>query len=225
MRSASVGVSSFVVAGLLTVSAVAVASVVGDPGPTSFVLASGSEFKLAAQPLVPLGGEEPPSAFHGEVRADGTVLLPAAGMQVRPQLVTAAGFEFEVELLPNGDGTGTVDTVTGRMTAEGDFRIAIRGSLLSSSCAIPSVRLRLTTDHPEGVAYDSVTRTATLLDDTFDVPPATNCGWFTSLVNSQIGLPSPAGQNRIKLVMTTSRVLSAPSTEPGTEPYSDPVEP
>jgi virginiamycin B lyase len=50
----------------------------------------------------------------------------------------------------------------------------------------------------------------TLADDSFEVPEARGCGALTTVINSLLGLPSPAGENAIRLPYTLIVTLGGP---------------
>jgi hypothetical protein len=157
-------------------------------------------------------GADPPSTFDVTVHTDGNVDLPASGFHINPVQVTAAGFTITVELQPTGDAKGTIDYKTGAVEVDTTVRVVLKGSVLGSGdgCKIEPVDLHLSSATQGGQPYDFKTNTATVVDNSFSVPEADGCGFFTGIVNSQIGLPSDSG-NTITLALSASPPIVPPA--------------
>jgi DNA-binding beta-propeller fold protein YncE len=81
-----------------------------------------------------------------------------------------------------------VQELRGVEDADGDM-----GALLASDSALAV----------SGITADAtLVGTGTLADDTFEVPEARGCGPLTKVINNLLGLPSPSGDNHIRLPFT-----------------------
>jgi PKD repeat protein len=181
------------------------------------------------------------TTISGTVNAAGVVSVPQSGIFFPPIYVWAQGSVLTVQIQPTSAGSGTINPLTGAATLNISLRISIQGSAqgvdLGSNCGIGPFTLAMTTgttnpplpNEPiSGVPYDEETGRATVVNNSFSVPGATNCGPLGAAngpLNAALGVPSPSGTNTAILVVEANpkilkgvRASNVPSTETGVAP-------
>jgi uncharacterized repeat protein (TIGR01451 family) len=204
---------------LLAVASPASARKVATPGPFT-ITATGGALKIGTMDpsdLTPAPGATPVS-LTGSITASGAVTVPKSNIVFPPQSFESSVGTATVSIVPTSDATGTLNPITGAGTLQIRFYITITGiSLLGNNCTIGTagspIVLNMTTGTSgsrTGVPYSAVSGTVTEVDGLFAVPGASNCSLGTSTVNSEIGLPSPSGNNYLDLATVVS-----PAPQPG----------
>ncbi|MCE7884109.1 MAG: PKD domain-containing protein, partial [Actinobacteria bacterium ATB1] len=174
-----------------------------------------SEVVTGLQPVEPVD-------LTGTIDAAGNVSVPSSGVSFPDTWIEADGAGvITVQILAVGTQTGTLNPITGLADITAKLRIKLNNSLLGSGCYIGSssgIPIPLTTgSRPangtmpamSGVPYNTTDGSATLVDNTFDVPGASGCGLFGILngtINSQLGLPS-TDANSVSLTGFSSPIL------------------
>ncbi|MCC7076322.1 MAG: PKD domain-containing protein, partial [Acidimicrobiia bacterium] len=171
-----------------------------------------------------LSGHQPvePVDLTGTVDAAGNVSIPSSGVSFPDTWMEAPVIGvITVQILAVGTATGTLNPITGAVDVTAKLRIKLNNGSLTSGCYIGSasgIPIPLTTGtRPAngtmpamtGTPYDSGDGSATLVDNTFDVPGATGCGALGLLngtINSQLGLPS-TDANSVSLTGSASPIL------------------
>ncbi|MGA7396249.1 MAG: Ig-like domain repeat protein, partial [Solirubrobacterales bacterium] len=207
------------------------AASVTNPGPTDLTINSGFN-KLGTVIEQSIGelAEEP--VIHGDVAANGDFLAPANGF-VFGQLVfeledvaVVGDVTFGIDIVPTTPITGNIDPITGQMDLLINIRIKatkLAGSSLAdvgSNCYVGTIAnpIVLTmststgatvTDTPGlslgGIPYDPGTGTARVANKDFAAPAQTGCsGLAASMIDDQLGLPSPSGANAGEFGLTVS---------------------
>src|SRR5262249_43227092 len=100
------------------------------------------------------------------------------------------------------DASGFIDPLSGTAYATITIRVRLINSALGSNCAITPVTATLTVFDSGGLTggpYHQTAGTGGYVPNAFPVPGASNCGLFTSIINSQIGLPSAPPHNSVRL--------------------------
>jgi uncharacterized repeat protein (TIGR01451 family) len=96
-------------------------------------------------------------------------------------------------------GSGHVNPLTGLSNLQLSLRINIDGNGVGGDCKVSPINLNASSTNSGGVAYNPANGRVTLADHTFEVPGASGCSTFpinvNDEINSQLGLPSPSGQN------------------------------
>ena len=175
-------------------------------------------------------------SITGTINANGVITIPAANIVFpvgyMPIVNPFDGYTDVVSttIIPTADATGTLDPLTGDAVINLAFRVRIGGTVsgnaISSNCSVGSaaapIRLNLitgtkpaigTSSALTGSRYNATTGTAVLVENAFAVPAATNCpiaGGFniTPHINSQMSLPSPAGNNLAYVAGRTTPTLA-----------------
>jgi hypothetical protein len=159
---------------------------------------------------------------NGTIDAAGNVTFPASGVSFPTQYVWVDApspvnpFIVTIQMTPNSNFTGHLNANTGAMDLQMHIRVGLTGGPLASGCQINPVDIgggsdpgliTGTTSPPgpntpiTGVPYDPATGRTTIVNNSFSVPGASNCGTYAFVVNlndqinSNFGLPSPAGNN------------------------------
>lgn len=180
----------------LVASTVAVADVVDNPGSFNLTFDSG---------ILKIGNLNPVAidqlTIAGSVDGGGNVTIPTAGVALPDFVLTGTPIgAVTVRFVPLSDGTGSLNPLTGDATAAISFRVRLINSLLPAGCAIDPINVALTTGTDgslTGVAYSPTDGTVTYVENSFAVPRTSNCGLFSSAIDSQIGLPSGSGNNYV----------------------------
>jgi hypothetical protein len=183
----------------LLVSALAPANTVDNPGPFNLIFDAGT---LKIGRLNPVSIDQ--LMIAGSVDGDGNVNIPAEGIVLPDYVVTTDIGDVTVRFVPLADATGTLIPLTGEATATVTMRIRLIHPLLPDTCGIGSpampINPTLTTGSDGafmGVPYSTDTGDATYVNGTFSVPASDGCGFFGGLVDGQVGLPSPSGNNYV----------------------------
>jgi PKD repeat protein len=189
-------------------------------------------------------------SFTGTIDAAGNVSIPTSGIVFPPAYVPVQDpfqpwvyYVIKATVIPTHAATGTLDPISGAANLRVRFLVKIEGAPfgadLGPNCAIGSsgspidinVLTTGTTNPPapavpiSGIPYSATTGQARLVNNSFAVPGASGCGFLNNLndiINQQIGLQSPAGNN---LAVVDGRV--DPVLKKGVEAkiVTDPVNP
>ena len=179
-----------------------------------------SEVQSGYQPKQPI------QMTNGTITAAGAVTFPQANVSFPPaylwvQASSASGgvvddFVATIRILPLANFTGTLNANTGTMDLRMQVKVSVTGGPLSSGCEVNPIDMNMlitgTTSPPgpntpiSGVPYNASTGRMTLVNNSFSVPGAQNCGtvaFFYNLnnaINDQLKLPSAAGKNEARFV-------------------------
>ena len=168
-------------------------------------------------------------SITGSVNKAGVVSIPASGVVFPPAYI---GINFnglwivKAEVIATEAATGTLDPLTGATVLDVRARIKLSGNVgnqLASSCSIGTasnpIHMNLITGRKvnssgsaiTGMAYNPISGTAMLVDNSFSVPGASGCtaGIFNlnSTINGEVGIPSAAGRNIAVVGGRTTPVL------------------
>lgn len=180
-------------------------------GDVTFSIDEGSNIKIANESPFPLGGPDMPSSLEGHQDAFGAFSFASDKIRFSPTSVSAIGIKFKVQLLATSNGVGTFVADSGELHLAGEFRVKISAPLpfFPDKCEVAPVATTLSTEAPGGVRFDPITRRVTVVDDQVAIPAAQNCGAYTGTINSKLGLPAPAGANKIVMVLSSDVPLSS----------------
>ena len=181
-----------------------------------------SEVKAGHQPVENV-------VLAGSITADGSVTIPTEGVEFPDTWIEAPIVgTVTAKVSAVGDQTGTLNPITGAVSVTAKLRIKLQNGTLGSSCYIGSssgISISLTTgDLPangsepaiSGVPYNPADGTSTLVDNTFDVPGASGCGFLGLLngaINSTLGLPSNDANSASFSGTITPTILAAITPE------------
>ena len=205
-----------------------------------------SEFVVGYQPVEP-------TRLDGTVDADGNVTIPVEGISFPTlyiQLSTTAGSALVVgKILPTQPATGVIDPITRQANLRVRLRVALSGYPFGTNvgfgCSVGTtanpIDLNMLTTGistaPDGTVitgreYSRSFGTITVVNNNFQVPGASGCTQnlfvnVNSLINGQLGLPSPAGKNTAVLTGAVSpawtpRWTSGPRRRPTSAPHPCP---
>lgn len=212
------------VAAFVAMTGSASAAKVGNPGTVQFIFESG-QMKIGNEETDAASSDDPITA-NGVLSADST--LRFSGLSFPPiEIENTAGVgpnPIVVRVLPQqipGQpagvvGFGSLNPNTGIATVQ--FRIAVKIDGFSDDCYIGSpgnpIVLNLTTEtsgSQTGVRYNTGNGRMTIVDGLFGVPGASGCEYaFISVngqINSELGLPSPSGNNYARLTARTNPIV------------------
>ena len=160
------------------------------------------------------------TTITGTVGATGAVNVPQSGIFFPPTYVYAQGGVLTVQVQPQGAATGTINPMTGVSTLSMSLKLSITGTAggfdLGASCGVGPFTMNLRTgattppapyEPMVGVPYDPTTGQATLVDNNFSVPGASNCGPLNAAngpLSAAFGVPAPAGVNTAQLIVTST---------------------
>jgi PKD repeat protein len=183
------------------------------------------------------------TVISGTVNAAGAISGPQSGVFFPPTWIYAQGGVLTVQIVPTAAASGSINPLTGVATLNVSLKISITGSAggfdLGASCGVGPFNLQLktgTTNPPlpnepnTGVPYDPVSGEATLVDNSFSVPGASNCGPLNAAngpLSAAFGVPAPAGVNTAVLKVTSNPKIAkgvnasnVPSAESGVAPLT-----
>ncbi len=195
---------------LLGVVGPASADPIDNPG-TFTISAIGGYIKVGSQRF-DINPDRPPT-LSGSIGSDGLSTIPQAGI-VFPDAVL--GFpvigDVTVRIEPISDGSGDLNAATGDADATISVRVRLINGFLGSNCRIEPVTLTATTGisgpaQMQGVSYDQIAGTATLVSNDFSVPRSMGCS-VSSLVDGQLGLPSAPPNNELQLNVVFNPILT-----------------
>ncbi|MBX7160953.1 MAG: PKD domain-containing protein [Acidimicrobiia bacterium] len=187
------------------------------------------------------GGDQPKVdvSITGTVDGAGNVNVPTSGV-VFPNayMYDSTAGVITIQIIPSHAATGTLNPLTGAASIRVRVYIKLTNTAggifnLGGNCTIGSVSNPIdlnvlttgTTAPPapntpiSGTAYNAADGTATLVNNSFAVPGASNCGLFgaaNSTINSTLGLPSAAGNNTAILSGSVTPVLGKAVNAAGT---------
>lgn len=190
----------------------ALAQEVDNPGPATLTLLPGSFLQVGDDRFdFQTGG-----SLSGSIDADGVLSIPADGVNIPEFSVQSPLGTVFVKIVALRDAAGFLSPGSGLAAIAGSLSINLRGGGVPSGCRIEPVDLELTTGESgslTGTAYSQDDGTLTLVDGLFTIPAATfeNCGFASFFINSQFGLPSASGRNRILLAGQSDPIFVAPS--------------
>ncbi len=180
------------------------------------------------------GGFQPKQPIlmnNGTIAANGDVTFPMSGVSFPPQYLfvnadDASGgavddFIVTIQIFPIANFIGHINPLNGSMDLRMQVRVSATGGPLSSGCGVNPIDINAlitgTTSPPapntpiSGIPYDTATGRTTIVNNDYGVPGVSNCGTialFFNLndqINSQLGLPSPAGNNEARSWSSTRR--------------------
>ena len=157
----------------------------------------------------------------GTVAANGNLTFPLAGVSFPPQYLfvnadDASGgvvddFIVTIQIQALTDFTGVLNANTGTMNLDMNVRVRATGGPLDSNCQVSPINIQPlitgVTSPPgpntpiSGIPYDPATGRSRIVNNSFSVPGASNCGTvalfynLNNAINDQLGLPSAAGNN------------------------------
>jgi hypothetical protein len=164
---------------------------------------TGGYFQIGSQ-RADIDPGNPPSLGYSYDGA-GTLTIPADQAMFPPVVVAAPPpINFiEIDISLTQDGSGTIDPVGGLATASLSLFFAlVRDPFLPPGCGIGPVAVNPTTDISgvlTGTPYDSASGTAGFVENVYDVPQSSGCSIYGPIIDSQLGLPSPSGNNAAEL--------------------------
>jgi hypothetical protein len=173
----------------------AFADPIDNPGP--FTLTASSGYISVGSQRFDINPDNPPS-LSGQIDSMGVATIPNLVFPDVIVIVPLLG-AVTVRIEAISDATGNINAATGDGSAAISLRVRLIHALLGPNCRIEPVDIAATTGDSgrlTGVPYDQTTGTATLVSNDFSVPRSTGCN-FGSLVDSQLGLPSPAPNNEL----------------------------
>ncbi|MCO5315204.1 MAG: Ig-like domain-containing protein [Solirubrobacterales bacterium] len=216
------------------------ADLVANPGNSFAATVTGGELKVGSD-LDPIDVAEmspSPRLRNVTVNADGT-LTAAPEDFVFPQLTLSIDTpigkkDIFIQLRAAQPVTGSIDPVTGATELHTALTIQLTSNdsliALGNNCYVgtPSNPIQFNAyaaaDDSKGVHYDQYSGEVQLIEDTLEIPAATGCPTIlgqnvNEIANTQLGLPSPSGNNLIRLEMR----FKAPT--PHSEDWIDPEGP
>ena len=212
----------------MTIGATGVASAakVANPGVVQFIFEQG-EIKIGSETSDAADPDDPIVA-NGVLSADSTLRFSGLSFPpieventsgIGPNPIIVRVLPQQIPGQPSGVvGFGSLNPNTG--IAQVQFRLAIKIDGFSDDCYIGSpgnpIVLNLTTETSggqTGVRYNTGDGRLTIVDGVFSVPGASGCEYaFISVngqINSELGLPSPSGNNYARLTARTSPIVIA----------------
>ena len=166
------------------------------------------------------GGFQPmtPVTLTGTVDGAGNINIPTAGIVFPPQYIYAEGV-ITVRIQPLSAATGNINPLNGAAVLSLSVRVKLEGSpsgiSLGGSCFISPINITNATTGSSGpvtgVPYNAATGRFTVAQGTYSVPGADGCGPFgaaDSTINSELGLPSPSGNNTAVLGLVASPIVA-----------------
>lgn len=170
--------------------------------------------------------KQPIQMTNGTITAAGAVTFAAANVSFPTQYVFVdapsplSDFVAVIRVIPTHDVTGTINPISGALSLRIRVRVSITGGPLDSSCTVGTAANPIdintlttgTTSPPgpntpiSGTPYNPATGRAKIVNNSFAVPGAQNCGsiLFQSLddaINDEFGLPSPSGNNEAQFTV------------------------
>jgi Tol biopolymer transport system component len=207
--------SNFGFSGATCASCVEIAAVVEQPGPVDLEITGGSlRFGTTTLPLPGCIGDAC-VALPATVDSDGNLSFGLSDVALDPIPIDVElfpGVTTTIELVPTFVApAGSVVPANGAVQLSGGLAIKLRNPLLGSNCALGPVQFNASAGpggNPAGVAYDPLTGEATLVGGLTEELAITGCGFFTSTLNSLLGLPIPIGDNELSLQLRFDPVLT-----------------
>ena len=143
------------------------------------------------------GSSEDQVIANINVGGDGNFSVSSLQFPPIPPIAGPLGdIDVTVSLL---SGSGHVNPLTGLTNLALSLRIDIDGTGVGGDCKISPINVNASSTASGGVPYNVTNGRVTLADHTFSVPGASGCSTFpinvNNEINSQLGLPSPSGQN------------------------------
>ncbi len=158
---------------------------------------------------------------NGSITAAGAVTFPQAGVFFPTQYMfvnadDASGgvvddFIVTLQISALSNWTGTINPITGAMSIDMHVKVSATGGPLSSSCQVSPIDINgMTTgtstgpgpkEALTGIPLNQSDGRVTLVNTTYSVPGASNCGTvalvynLNTAINDALGLPSPGGNN------------------------------
>ena len=180
---------------VLGISEVADAAKVANPGNATLSFDSGT--LQIRDEVFEAGSSEDQVVAGVTVQANGSYTVNSLSFPPIPPIDGPIGdINVTISLL---SGSGNVNPLTGVMSLNLSIRIDIDGNGVGGDCKVSPINISASTSQSGGVAYNPTNGRVTLADHTFSVPGASGCSTFpinvNNEINSQLGLPSPSGQN------------------------------
>lgn len=204
-------------AALVAVAAIAItaqARKIDNAGAVSFSFNTGV-LKIGDETFDAADGD--PIIFNGTVAANGNVTIPQGNIQFPPlDPIDGPLGPINVSINPLGPATGNVNPYTGVSSISLSVRVDIDGTGVGGDCKVSPIHLAASSSTIGaspfiGVPYNTTDGSVTVVDKTFSVPGASGCSTFpinvNNEINSQLGLPSPSGNNAAVLGATTTPIL------------------
>jgi hypothetical protein len=178
----------------------------------------------------------------GDIAANGTVTVPSTvrtsevearalgGVYFPPSYANFSGIVTTIRILPLGPGnfTGVLDPDTGDFNFTMTVTIKLEASLFGSNCFIAPSGITFplttgTTNPPapntpiSGSGYNRSTGQVTVVNNDYAVP-ATSCGTWGPIIDSNLGLPSDAGNNTVIFDLVSDPIFNEEEGEPTNTP-------
>lgn len=152
------------------------------------------------------------TALPGTVTSDGELAFGISSLEFDPIPIPVEliqGVEVTLELVPKFVAPeGNVIPANGVMNLGVGFAIGIKNALLPTSCALGPVVADLSTTHAGGVPYEQNSGTATMTGGFTSQLAVTNCGFFTSVLNTLFNLPIELGDSAVIMSVRLNPVLT-----------------
>jgi hypothetical protein len=209
------GGSSFGLSGATCSDCVEIAAVVEQPGSVDLEI-TGGEIQFGTT-VLPLPGCVAGLcvALPATVTSDGQLDFGLESLELDPipfEVELIAGITTTIELVPSFVApAGAVIPANGAVNFSGGLAIKLRNPLLGSNCALGPVQIEASAGpggDPTGTPYDQLTGQATLKGGFTSELAITGCGFFTSTLNSLLGLPLPIGDNAVTLELQFDPILT-----------------
>jgi Tol biopolymer transport system component len=207
--------SSFGLSGATCTDCVEIAAVVEQPGSVDLEI-TGGEIQFGTT-VLPLPGcvAGVCVALPATVTSDGQLDFGLESLELDPipiDVELIAGVTTTIELVPSFVApAGSVVPANGAVNFSGGLAIKLRNPLLGRNCALGPVQIEASAGpggDPTGTPYDQLTGQATLKGGFTSELAITGCGFFTSTLNSLLGLPLPIGDNAVTLELQFDPILT-----------------
>lgn len=219
---------------LATAGPARAADPVVNPGGGFNATVTGGEIQIGSslEPIDVATMSPSPRLRNITINGDGT-FSAAAGDFTFPQLSLpvdspVGAVDIFIQIRAADPVTGSIDPVTGEVALNTALTIQLTSNhaivALGNNCYVgrPDDPIPFTAvgGASKGVPYDEYPGTTTVVDDTLAIPGATGCPTIVGqdvnqIVNDELDLPSPSGQNSVKLDM---RFNPAPHSENWVDP-------
>lgn len=231
-----VALAAFTLVALGT-SPAATADTVVNPGGNFNAAITGGQIKIGSDlDPIDVGQMNPaPRLRNVTVAADGSFTAAAADLTfpriVLPVDSPVGPVDIFVQIRADQPVTGTIDPATGAVTLSTALTIQLTSNhaivALGNNCYVgrpgDAIPFEASAGPGKGIPYDEYTGQARIDEDTLAIPSATGCPTIlgndvNQIVNDELNLPSPSGQNLVQLALRFSPM-------PHSEDWVDPEGP
>jgi hypothetical protein len=150
----------------------------------------------------------------GAVDSQGNISLPQSSIIFPPATIDSGIGPIRVDFDAKNDGTGTINAATGDNTATVAIRIRLTHQFLPPGCGIGDQTNGITVATTSGsdgsltgIPYDQTTGASQVVNQSFDVPTSSGCGFFGPTIDAALGLPSHPPNNEAVLGLQFTPVL------------------